>query len=454
MSEFRSEDDLPGKSLLVRFYNRSLDVICFRVNVNMHLQPILRSSHRSPVSSILKGHQRSAAPAAGDLRKEPVLDGIELGTIRRIMNHKKPDTQFVGKVHKILLDDSVRGGVGPSAITQDNEGTSIGVLLLEMFSPYSRDVVTDELGRVMANAQRHVTLISSHIVDAVRNNLAVREGGEVMVKGLEWSVTQCLPVPFEVPNHLLFLGVDADNGKSNRLGFFADGRDTLELFISVLDLLHGKVLIEGTLSKAKGVKDLTDEVAGDVVSHREKFTHDLSDTQGDPHHILILRKACRMRFDNLHDGLRPLRMLWKHALPASTRSADAAFSRTISREKFLSSILKSMCACSHSFTNFAVAEPLSLEVGGLRGQEPSSVSFVQRGHIRQIFWREDFWRGFRYHFKRLGITLKFTKNPPDFLYYIIDNQQIKSSFYRFFGGPFQGGFSTALNGKSQSQMAA
>lgn len=47
----------------------------------MYLQPLLRSSHRSPVSSILKEHQRRAAPAAGDLRKEPVLDGIELGTM-------------------------------------------------------------------------------------------------------------------------------------------------------------------------------------------------------------------------------------------------------------------------------------------------------------------------------------------------------------------------------------
>ena len=237
------------------------------------------------------------------------------------MNHKKPDTQFVGKVHKILLDDSERGGVGPYVITQDNEGTSIGVLLLEMFSPDSRDVVTDKIGRVMANAQRHVTHISGHIVDAVRNNLAVREGGEVMVKGLERPVGQCLSLPFEVPEHLLLLGVDADNMKSNSLGFFADGRDTQELFISVLDLLHGKVLIEGTFPNTKGVKDLTDEVAGDVVSHREKFTHDLSDTQGDLYHILILREACRMRFDNLHDGLRPLRMLGKHALPASTRSA-------------------------------------------------------------------------------------------------------------------------------------
>ena len=80
MSEFWSEDDLSGKSLLVRFFNRSLDVIGFRVNVNIHLQPLFRSSHRSPVCSTLKGHQRSAAPAAGDLRKESVLDGIELGT--------------------------------------------------------------------------------------------------------------------------------------------------------------------------------------------------------------------------------------------------------------------------------------------------------------------------------------------------------------------------------------
>ena len=205
MFEFRSENDLSGKSRLVRFINRSLDVIGFRVNVNVniHLQPLFRSSHRSPVSSILKRHQRSAAPAAGDLRKEPLLEGIELGTIWRIMNDKKSDTQIVGKVHKILLDESVRGGVGPSAITQDNEGTSIGVLLLEMFSPYSRDVVTDELGRVMANAQRHVTLISSHIVDAVRNNLAVREGGEVMVKGVKdihttfssWGSTLFRPAP-------------------------------------------------------------------------------------------------------------------------------------------------------------------------------------------------------------------------------------------------------------------
>ena len=129
-----------------------------------------------------------------------------------------------------------------------------------------------------------------------------------------------------------------------------------------------------------------------------------------------------MWFDNLNEGLCPLGMLGKYALPASTSSANTAVTRTLSGEKFLSSILKSMCACSHNYTNFAVAEPLSLEVGGLGGQESSSVSFVQRGHIRQIFWREDFWRGFRKHLYTSWSLYKVTKNPPYFLYYIIDIQ--------------------------------
>ena len=164
-----------------------------------------------------------------------------------------------------------------------------------------------------------------------------------------------------------------------------------------------------------------------------------------------------MRFDDLHDGLCPLGMLGKHARTASPRSANTAVTRPLSGEKFLSSILKSMCACSHNFTNFAVAEPLSLEVGGLGGlggQEPSSVSFVQRGHIRQIFWREDFRRGFRKHLYTSWSLYKVTKDSPDFLYYIINNQHIKSNFHRFFGGLFQGGFSTVLNGMLHSQMAA
>ena len=109
----------------------------------MHLQPLLRSGHRGPVGSVLQVQEWRSVPTAGNLREEPVLNGVELGTIRRIMNDKKPDTQFVGKVHKVLLDDSVRGRVRASAIAQDNEGMCLRVLLTQVLPPDSRDVVAD-----------------------------------------------------------------------------------------------------------------------------------------------------------------------------------------------------------------------------------------------------------------------------------------------------------------------
>ena len=370
------------------------------------------------------------------------------------MSNKKPDTQSVGKIHKILLDDSVRTGVRTSAVAQDDKGMRIGVLPLHVFLPYPCEVVADELGRVVAGSERHIANILGHVIDAVRNDLAIRECREVVVEGLEWPVGQRLAFPLEVSQHLLLLGVDADDRKSDGLGLFADGGDMLELLVPVLNLLHGKVLIEGTLPKIQGIKDLTDIVAGNVVSGLLQLVLYLRDTQGYPHDIFVLRQACRVRLDDLHHCFHPLRMKREFTLPACTLPADAAVAGTFSAEEFLETIVKSMCACSHNFANFAVAEPLSLEVRGLGRQEPSSVSLVQRGHIRQIAWRKDFWRNFRYHYKSLAITLKVTKISPVFLYYIIDNQQIKSNFCRCFGGSFRDGFPSVLNTMLWSQMAA
>ena len=106
------------------------------------------------------------------------------------MNDKKPDTKFVGKVHKILLDDSVRTGIRSSAIAQDNKRMRIRVLPLQVLFTYSRDVVADKSGCVVTDTQCHMADIPCDIVDAVRDNLTIRERGEVVVKGLERSVGQ------------------------------------------------------------------------------------------------------------------------------------------------------------------------------------------------------------------------------------------------------------------------
>ena len=138
-----------------------------------------------------------------------------------------------------------------------------------------------------------------------------------------------------------------------------------------------EISITSLVEKAEGIKDLIDKVAGDVISNGSQFIHNLGHAQGYPYHILILREPRRVRLGDLHYSPRPLGMLGKRTPAPGTSLANAAVTGAFSAEQFLPSFLKSMCACSHIFTNFAVAEPLSLEVCGLSCQEPSSVSFLR-----------------------------------------------------------------------------
>ena len=66
----------------------------------------------------------------------------------------------------------------------------IRVLPLQVLFPYSCDVVADKSGCVLTDSQCHMADIPCDIVDAVRDNLTIRERGEVVVKGLERSVGQ------------------------------------------------------------------------------------------------------------------------------------------------------------------------------------------------------------------------------------------------------------------------
>ena len=97
-------------------------------------------------------------------------------------------------------------------------------MLVQVLSPYSCDVVADELGRIVADSQCHIADIPGHVVDAMRDNLPIRECGEVVVKRLERTIGQSLPLTFEVPQHLLLLGINADDGKAYTRSLLANGR--------------------------------------------------------------------------------------------------------------------------------------------------------------------------------------------------------------------------------------
>lgn len=129
-----------------------------------------------------------------------------------------------------------------------------------MLVPAPVYIVTDELGSVMAGSEGHIADVFRHIIDAVWSYLTARERGEVMVKGLEPSVGQSLPLALEVPKHLFLLGVNAYNRKAYGLYLFTDECNALELFIPVIHLFHRQFLVERAFPKFKGIKDLTGKV--------------------------------------------------------------------------------------------------------------------------------------------------------------------------------------------------
>ena len=91
------------------------------------------------------------------------------------------------------------------------------------------NVVAYKLGSIVAGAYRHISHILRDIVDAVRDNLTVGEGSEVVVEGLGTADSQDFSFPLEVSDKFLLLGVDADYRKIDFRRLLADVCDERKL---------------------------------------------------------------------------------------------------------------------------------------------------------------------------------------------------------------------------------
>ena len=90
-------------------------------------------------------------------------------------------------------------------------------------------------------------------------------------------------------------------------------------------------------------------------------------------------------------------------------------------EKFLDTILESMCACYHFFATFTVTEPSGFEVFDFRARDLLiSFSFSPDIYAKSLGERTS-GGAFFFILKILVLLLKLRKSP-DLPYYIIDNQ--------------------------------
>ena len=191
--------------LLEGVVNLLLDVIIVGVNVNMNCQSHLCGGQGDSVRRIFQRQQRGPAQTAIDLRKESVLYGIELGTIRRIMNHKKLDIQFVGKIHEVFLDDFKLAGVRASSVAEDTKRSGLRLLNFQMVFPHPLDIVTNESGSVVAYAHRHIAHIFSDVIympcRTIIPSLNVEKSWS---KPSRWPSDRALPLRLKFPNISFF----------------------------------------------------------------------------------------------------------------------------------------------------------------------------------------------------------------------------------------------------------
>ena len=404
------EDDLSGEPCLKRLMHLPLGFIHLVHNFCKDFQPFLCHGMCSPEAGVSDREERRTAPGASYLGEEAMLDGVELGAVRRVVHDENLQPDAVGEVHEILLDDTVPAGVGAAAVAEDDEHFGIRVKVLEVTVPDPLYVVADEFGGVVACTYREISRVVRHVVDAVRHNLASGESIEVVVESLGRGCAVHLPVPLEVAELLLLLGVHADDWDS-RLHAGGFRRANLhELGISVLHLAQRKALRERPFLESFSLYHLPYNIVGHVMSTPEELAANLGDTDVEPDHAFVLRKACHVPGNNVPERSHPFGMLVGFPFRTASRHALLAAGRDYMVQKFRNSFGNGIRRTSKS-----LAYSLYRASRGARRlacNKMPSIAFFECCKVFHFRLANLYWRFLLHHCNDLEINYKDTKISP------------------------------------------
>src|SRR4051794_33859099 len=101
------------------------------------------------------------------------------------------------------------GAVAAPAVAEQQDRTRPGIGRPPLTLPPSLEAVAGELAGVVTGPEVHVALVPLHVVEAVRDDHARGEAGEVVVERLEDPLRQEVTGPVEVADQLLLLRVHA-----------------------------------------------------------------------------------------------------------------------------------------------------------------------------------------------------------------------------------------------------
>lgn len=379
-------------------------------NPRKHLQPLFGDSAGSPLARILGREQWCPAPGPRYLGKEAVLDGVEFGTVGRIVHDKNFHPDTVGKVHEILFDNIVPAGIGTSAITEDDKHVGIGIELLHVVIPYILDVLTHKFGGVVAGAYRKIAGIACQVVNAMRHNRPIGEGFEVVVERLGRCGAKDLSGTLEIANHLLLLGVYADNGYAGLGTSLFHSINLRKLGIPVLHLAQRKALEECPLPESRVFEHLPYDVRRHDMALFKEHAADLLHAKSEPCDILVLREACHMTGNDVVKNSHPFRVLADFLLCPSSSHALPAIGRIDIVGKFKNCLGNGIWRTSES--SAYIAYRTARGARRLARNKMPSIAFFERIKVLHFSFANLYWRFFLHRCNELEINYKDTKIPP------------------------------------------
>ena len=404
------KSDAFGDAFLVFVPDGSSDFVNLRGNAGKDLQAGLRLGRRSPVAGVLHREERLTAPGTGYLGEKPVLYWVVFRAIRRVVHHYYVDAEPFGKIHEVLLHNMMAAGVGATAVTEDYEKLGALVHFGEVFVPESLHVVADELGGVVAESDGHETDVVRHVIDAVRNNHAVGERGEIMVEAFGTAETIHLPIPLEVADDFLLLGVYTDYRDAEPDAEFLDILYLDKLLIPTLHTFQRDVLAERPLLEPAPLEEFSDMIRGDSYTFfRHPFPYPFR-VDVKPNGPLVHRVSSHVVGDNLKECGSPLWVHFNLVLRTAARHALLAIRRRNVVEKIMNCPGNGIWG---TLKNLAYS-PSGAAIGAhrLACNKMPSVSFFKRINEFHFHFVNPYWRFLLHQCKSLEINYKDTKISP------------------------------------------
>ncbi len=179
--------------------------------------------------------QRPAAPVAGDLREKPVLDFVPLGGAGRIVAAGDLQPGLGRQPGELHLPCAGPGRIRAAGVGADQQPAGFRVAGGPVGPPPAAQRRRGERGGVVIRADRDPSGIGAEIVDAIRDRLADRVGGEIVhVDPLRVALRPPLGAAVgELADLLLLLGVHRDDWLAGVQVLARRARDVAELGVPV-----------------------------------------------------------------------------------------------------------------------------------------------------------------------------------------------------------------------------